>query len=89
MTKRRFKVRVHLEAVMEVDQQVFDVVDDEWREYLYPLYTVEDIASHVCGVILARNWPLSHLNGWADLPDEYVQYIEYPDWELDEIKELT
>jgi hypothetical protein len=88
MTDRYFKVRVEGEAIIKLDQAVIDVVDDYWREWLYDLYTPEEIAAHVGANMICHNWPLHQMDGWADQPDENAQFEEYPSWEVIEVEEL-
>jgi hypothetical protein len=85
---RKFIVRIYSDVELELDDQVIDVVDDEWRSGLYPLYTPEDIAEHIAYNVVVYKRQLSHLDGWADQPDTNVEFVE-PDWFMDatEIKE--
>lgn len=78
MGKRKFYVEFDVDGIIEIDDAVIDVVDDEWRSYLYNLYTPEEIALHVAYGLL-NNWKLSSLDGWADQPDENARIFDV-DW---------
>ena len=47
MSKRRYHVEVTVTAVLEVDDEVIERVDDEWRGSFYPLHTPEDVVEHL------------------------------------------
>ena len=74
-TKRRFKVTVTLEAVIEIDDAVFRAVDDDWRKNFYPLYEAEAIAAHVGFNLLANNLTLTRMDGFANLDDKMVRIL--------------
>lgn len=78
--KRRFRIYAEAEAVIEIDQAVIDVVNDEWRQYLYDLETPEEIAGMI-GRCMIRGWTLSQMDGWADQPDENAEFVEWPEWD--------
>lgn len=88
MADRFFKIKVSGEAVIKLNPQVIDVVDDEWRAFLYDLYTAEEIAGHIGANMMCHNWSLSQMDGWADQPKENAQFEEYPAWEVTEVEEL-
>lgn len=74
-TKRLFKVSFEGAALLELDQEVLDQVDDEWRESLYNLQDDEDVATHVGFNLIFNNWKLSHLDGFANLPDTMAKIL--------------
>lgn len=65
-------------GVIELDQEVIDRVNDEWRSRFYKLHTPEDVASHIARN-LAIGLRLHQLDGWADLSDDMAELIEKPD----------
>jgi len=79
--KRYFTVTAQVAAIIELDPAVIDVVDDEWRRYLYDLHTPKEIAEHIGYNMIANRWPLSALDGWADQPDSNAKYVIYPEWD--------
>ena len=87
MGKRYFNLRFFGEATIELDDQVIDVVDDEWRKDLYNLKTPEDIAEMVGRCMVWNRADLSDLDGWADQPDSNARVI-YRDWETDSVEEI-
>ena len=74
MAKRKFVIRFDGVTEIELDDQVIDVVDDEWRSQLYNLHTPEDIAEHIAYNYIFNNDRLSSLDGWADQSDSNVIY---------------
>jgi len=87
--KRYFTIIVSGAAILELDQAAIDVVDDEWREYLYDLYTPVDIAEMIGRCMMVHRSRLSGLDGWADQPDENAKLVEGPEWETRQIVEIT
>jgi hypothetical protein len=87
MGKRRFRLELSGTAIIELDDQVINVVDAEWRRELYNLRTPEAIATMVGGNLI-RGATLSQLNGWANQPDENAKIVSEPEWEI-ETKEIT
>lgn len=86
MSIRKFKVSFSVTAEIELDTSVFDAVDDEWRRVLYPLMDDEDIVEHV-SYLLLKDYRLSHMDGWADQPDENAELIS-DEWEFDNMEEI-
>ncbi len=89
MGKRKFEITFNGIAYIELDDQVIDVVDDEWRSHLYNLRTPEEIAEHIAYNLIFNNGSLSILDGWADQPDENAKYRDMEtevDIEAEEIK---
>ena len=70
-------------AVIELDQSIIDVVDDDWRKHLYPLYTPEEIAEHICYNMVTNHLQLSQLDGWANMDNGLVKMKEWPDFDFD------
>jgi len=67
MAKREYVVTFEIEAVVQIDDAVFAMVDDEWRENFYPdLKTENDIVEHVAYNLLLGS-KLNQLDGWATL----------------------
>ena len=69
-------------ATIELDQAVIDVVDDDWREHLYQLFTPEEIAEHICYNIVKNHLQLSQMDGWADMDNSMVRMLEWPDFDF-------
>jgi hypothetical protein len=88
MTKRYFRVRVYGEAIVKLDQNVIDIVDDDWRESLYDLNTPEEIAGMIGYNMMCNKYSLSGLDGWADQPDSNAQFLRYPAWEVEDVIEV-
>ena len=84
MSKRTFKIEFTGSATIELDEQVIDVVDDEWRSQLYNLHTPEEIAGHIAYNLIFNSGGLSMLDGWADQPDSNARLIG-GDADVDEI----
>jgi|GEM_PF-5798726 len=85
---RKFIVQWTTECVIELEDEVIDRVDDEWRRFLYDLNTPEEIAEHIAFNIIVNNAGLSRLDGWADLPDRMARVTEVDRywWDSNEVK---
>jgi len=70
-------------AVIKLDQEVIDAVDDSWREVLYPLYTPADIARHICYNMVENRLSLSDMDGWADKDNSLAKMLDWPDFDFD------
>ena len=77
MSTNRFTVNLELEIVIDLDDEVTTRVNDEWRRDFYNLHKPEEIAEHIARNIVINHWPLSHLDGWADLPDNMAKVISW------------
>ena len=77
MAKRVFYLEIYGTATIWLDNAVIDVVDDEWRRNLYDLRTPEDIAKHIGYNLIFNGASLSHLDGWADLPDKDARAMRH------------
>jgi hypothetical protein len=86
MGKRIFKIGCRVEVEVVLDDQIIDVVDDEWRSQLYNLYTPEEIAEHI-GLALLQGWTLKQLDGWADQPVTNAR-LRNDRWEIEYSQEL-
>ncbi len=83
MSKRYFEILIDGRAIVELDDEVINVVDDEWRSKFYPLHTPEQIAEHVGYNLIINKWKLSRLSGWANQPNSNARIIEVLSAELD------
>ena len=89
MNRRYFIIIIRGAAVLELDQQVIDAVDDEWRKYLYDLHSPEEIAEMVGRCMMTLGTGLSNLDGWADQPDENARLLDGPEWEAERVVEIS
>jgi hypothetical protein len=80
--KHKFTITLYGEATIELDDDVINAVDDEWRSSFYQLHSKEDIAEHIGYNLIINNITLSHMDGWADMLNHKASIIEYPDWEV-------
>jgi len=80
--KRKFLVEFNGQVEIELDDEVINVVDDEWRSQLYDLKTPEEIARHIGYNLVINQWNLSNLDGWADQPNSNARVISEPNWEV-------
>jgi len=90
MAKRKFNLSWTVECEIELDDEVIDQVDDEWRKHLYPLETPEQIAEHIAYNLVMNQWGLSMLDGWANLEDSQarVTHLDTFWWNSEETKEV-
>lgn len=65
---RRFYITIEVEAVLELDDEVIDVVTPEWRSQFYNLTSDKEIAEHIAENLFEGR-RLSYLDGWADQSD--------------------
>ena len=77
----KFNITFTVHATVEIDQDVIDAMDDDWREQFYNLNTPEDIAGHI-GRNLILGSRLSMLDGFADQSDTGAT-LEISDEEID------
>ena len=77
---RKFEIEARVFAIVEIDDSVFDAVDNEWRSNFYPLHTPNDIAEHVGWNVGIMDRKLTMLDGWADQPEGSVRVIEDKEW---------
>jgi len=85
MGKRKFCVTATIEVELELDDQVIDVVDDEWRAVLYNLNTPEEIAEHIA-LNLLEGASLSQLDGWADQESSNARIISKDYLDVDTVE---
>ena len=72
---REFLVEVRGDVIIRLDQSVLDVVDEDWRDQFYELWTDDEIVEHVCYNLLVNRIPLSSMDGWADQPKDRAELI--------------
>ena len=56
----------------KIRREIIEAVDDEWRASFYDLNTPEEIAAHIIYNKVVNRWNLSSLDGFADMPVEWV-----------------
>jgi hypothetical protein len=88
MTTRKFGIDFKGYAEIEIDQEVIDQVDSEWRTTFYNLKTPTDIACHIGYNLIINQWRLSQLDGWANLDNDMAKVISDADWDA-EAEELV
>jgi hypothetical protein len=82
--KRKFEITFELgyndvgTGVIELDQAVIDAVTNEWRHLFYNLQTPNEIAEHIAFAMMVRDYKLSDLDGWANLPNDFAIILEKP-----------
>lgn len=82
MAKRIFKITLTADATIELDDAVFDTVDDDWRAGFYNLKTPEEIAKHIAYNLIANKFRLSQMDGWADQVDDNAK-VTGIDWDVE------
>ena len=84
---RKFFVSWVVECELELDENVINVVDDDWRKYLYNLNTAEEIAEHLAYNFVMNRTRLSMLDGWANMKDTQAETVSLDtyDWQSKEI----
>lgn len=81
MSKRRYHVEVTVTAVLEVDDEVVESVDEEWLETFYPLASEHEVAEHLAYNLL-KGEDLSTIDGFAQFKDDQavLKDVEHVDW---------
>jgi hypothetical protein len=72
------RLDVEMRATVRIEINDSDVIErvtgpggDEWRSFLYPLHTREDVLAHLAGCAIRLGVErVNRLDGWADLPDD-------------------
>lgn len=62
---------IKFDGIIEINDDVINSIDDEWREMFYDLTTPQEIAEHIAFNIIVNNAGLSRLDGFANFPDEF------------------
>lgn len=82
MSKRKFRIEFDGIITVELDEQVINTVDDEWRSMLYELHTPEEIAEHIAFNLLEGR-TLDGLDGWADQPESNAKLVAFEVWDVE------
>ncbi len=84
---KKFLVTWTVECELELDDEVINRVDDEWRKALYDLRNESDIAEHIAYNLVMNNARLSQLDGWADMNDSQARATDTTlvEWNVDSI----
>lgn len=81
------------EIDIEIHEDVFKQVDDEWRNTFYQLMTDIEVVKHIAHNMVNNNLTLSRMDGFANLPDHYAKvtyFEEMKDYDYDvHVEELT
>ena len=88
MSKRKFEIIFNGTANIELDNAVINAVDEDFKNYIYNLTTIEQIVKHLAYNLIINDEKLSQLDGWADQLDENAKILSEPDWEI-EVTEIT
>lgn len=79
---RKFEVELRQTVTIELDERVFQEVDEEWRTTFFNLRTPEEIARHVALNMTIRDCRLSEVEGFLLLDDTLVT-LSQPGWDAD------
>ena len=82
-----FELEITVLATLTLDEHVINVVDDEWRSYLYNLNTPEEIAEHIAYNLL-RGVRLHQLDGWTNQPDNNAR-LSITDMWFEQTQEIS
>jgi hypothetical protein len=86
---RKFKVEFRGSISIELDERVINAVNEEWRSSFYDLNTPEDIAAHIAYNMAFNRLPLSHLDGWADMPDSKANIGSSMEIDIEDTEEIA
>lgn len=83
MTRHIITMTVTVE--MEIEPEVIErAMTDAWQGLFYQMDRVEDVFEMLAWNIGVQQIGLSHLDGWADLPDS-AAVVQYLDYQVDEV----
>jgi hypothetical protein len=85
---RKFRVNFRGSVDIELDESVIQAVNADWRSSFYDLHTPEQIAAHIAYNMAFNHLPLSHLDGWADMPDTKAKIVSGLEIDIDDTEEL-
>lgn len=88
MGTRSFQVILSTRVEIDIDDEVFARIDDEWRSRFYNLRTPEDVAEHLAHNLYRNEAPLNVLDGFADLPVRMARITDSED-QTDSVTETT
>lgn len=83
MAKRTFEVTFTGTAIIELDDDVINAVNTEWRDTFYNLNTTEQIAEHIAFNLIVNNSDLDDLDGFADQPEDNARIVENVEWDIE------
>lgn len=75
-----------VEVEIDIDDDVINAVNEEWRSKFYNLKTKNDIIDYITRNLLGKT-PLNKLDGWAD-KSNIQALITFNDWYVDSITEI-
>ena len=75
MSKRVFDIEFSGTATVELDDDVINAVDADWRSSLYDLHGAEEIARHVGYNLVINGIHLSSMDGWADQDNDKARIV--------------
>lgn len=87
MGTHKIRLNMSVIAVLDIDDNVINVVDEEWKKTFYDFEDTTEIILHIATNLLAGN-SLSGMDGWADQPDTNA-YLNILDVEVDEPEEIS
>ena len=88
MGKRLFEIGMTITTQIELDDSVFDAVEDGLREKVLTLDTPEGIAGYVGYNMIANDASIASLEGFRPLPEESAVFVGFPDWCVEYCEEL-
>lgn len=69
--KGNYEEEIHFEGSIELDDEVIQAVDDDWRKTFYPsITTPQKVAEHIAYNMIVNDLKLSGIDGFANLLDE-------------------
>lgn len=75
MSRRKFYVIWQVECEIELDEEIIERVDDEWRGVFYNLHSAEDVANHIAYNLVFNRVGFTDLDGWADMKDSTARLV--------------
>ena len=76
-----YDIEFTVKARIKINNNVFNQVDDDFKTQFYDLNTDADVVEMIAYNLL-QGRGLSRLDGFANLPDKFAVWIQYPDMRL-------
>jgi hypothetical protein len=83
----KFKIEFMITADLEISPEVFEQIDEDWKNTFYNLETPEEIAEHISYNML-RGCNLSNLDGFANLSNNFAKLTNI-DYEPESVEKIN
>ncbi len=67
--KKRFAITIDISGELEIDEEVLNGIDDNWRKQMFDFKTTRDVVSYIASAMILDGSSLSQVDGFADRKD--------------------